>query len=74
MVLYGDDIYCIHFIDYFFLLTARNLLYISDRIVHTMAFGTTVGEHWLDCEIAQWVHHEDLIPLADDLPWSYTHR
>ena len=29
---------------------------IPDRITHTMAFVTPVVEHWLDREIAQWVH------------------
>ena len=28
----------------------------TDRIVHTMAFVTPVVEHWLEREIAQWVH------------------
>ena len=27
-----------------------------DRITHTTAFGTPVVEHWLEREIAQWVH------------------
>ena len=32
---------------------------IPDRIAHTMAFVTPVVEHWLEREIAQWVHpHE----------------
>ena len=25
-------------------------------MAHTMAFGTPVVEHWLEREIAQWVH------------------
>ena len=29
----------------------------TDRIAHTMAFVTPVVEHWLEQEIAQWVHH-----------------
>ena len=29
---------------------------IPDRIVHTTAFVTPVVEHWLEREIAQWVH------------------
>ena len=29
---------------------------IPDRIVHTTAFVTPVMEHWLEREIAQWVH------------------
>ena len=28
----------------------------TDRITHTTAFVTPVVEHWLDREIAQWVH------------------
>ena len=28
----------------------------SDRIAHTTAFVTPVVEHWLEREIAQWVH------------------
>ena len=30
---------------------------IPDRIIHTTAFITPVMEHWLEREIAQWVHH-----------------
>ena len=29
---------------------------IPDRITHTMVFVTPVVEHWLEREIAQWVH------------------
>ena len=29
---------------------------IPDRIAHTTAFVTSVVEHWLEREIAQWVH------------------
>ena len=28
----------------------------TDRITHTKAFITPVVEHWLELEIAQWVH------------------
>ena len=28
----------------------------TDRIAHTTTFATAVVEHWLECEIAQWVH------------------
>ena len=28
----------------------------TDRIAHTMAFVIPVVEHWLEREIAQWVH------------------
>ena len=31
--------------------------YPTDRITHTTAFVTPVVEHWLEREIAQWVHH-----------------
>ena len=31
----------------------------TDRITHTTAFVTPVVEHWLEREIAQWVHHKD---------------
>ena len=34
----------------------------TDRIAHTTAFVTPVVEHWLEWEIAQWVH-----PMKD---WS----
>ena len=32
-----------------------------DRITHTTAFVTPVVEHWLEQEIAQWVHQEGSI-------------
>ena len=37
-----------------------------DRIAQTMAFATPIVEHWLEREIAQWVHHEGSIqrPIA----------
>ena len=37
-----------------------------DRITHTMAFVTPVVGHWIEQEIAQWVHHEGSIrrPIA----------
>ena len=28
----------------------------TDRITHTTAFVTPVMEHWIEREIAQWVH------------------
>ena len=34
----------------------------TDRIAHTTAFVTPVVEHWLEREIAQWVH-----PMKDTL-------
>ena len=48
----------------------------TDRITHTTAFVTPVVEHWLEWEIAQWVHHEVsmwrlIAPRADALPQSY---
>ena len=46
-----------HHMGYPFRLTARVLLYAqSHRIAHTTAFVTPVVEHWLEREIAQWVH------------------
>ena len=43
----------------------------TDRITHTTAFVTPVVEHWLEREIAQWIHHEGSIrrPIA---PWANT--
>ena len=46
------------YIGYSFLLTAR-YFYMhqpTDRIAHTTAFVTPVVEHWLEREIAKWVH------------------
>ena len=36
----------------------------TDRIINTMAFVILVVGHWLQQEIAQWVHHEGLIQRA----------
>ena len=36
----------------------------TDRITHTTAFVTPVVEHWLEREIAQWVH-----PMKDRSDW-----
>ena len=49
----------------------------TDRIAHTTAFVTPVVEHWLEREIAQWLHPTK--NRSDDpshrertlLPWSY---
>ena len=55
----------------------------TDRTAHTTAFVTPVVKHWLEREIAQWVHpmkdrsddpshHErPIAPWATLLPWSY---
>ena len=40
----------------------------TDRIAHITAFVTPVVEHWLEREIAQWVHHEGSIWRAI-APW-----
>ena len=40
----------------------------TDRITHTTTFVTPVVEHWLEREIAQWVHHEGSIPWPI-APW-----
>ena len=45
---------------YSFLLAARGILP-AERLAHTMTFVTPVVEHWLEREIAQWVHHEGSI-------------
>ena len=42
-----------------------------DRIACAMAFVTPVVEHWLEWEIAQWVHHDGLIRWVDALQLSY---
>ena len=38
----------------------------TDRMTHTTVFVTPFVEHWLEREIAQWVHHEGSIrrPIA----------
>ena len=43
----------------------------TDRITYSTVFVTPVMEHWLEREIAQWVHHEGLIrwPIT---PWVNT--
>ena len=38
----------------------------TDRITHTTAFVTPVVEHWLEREIAQWVH--PMKDRSDDPP------
>ena len=38
------------------LINSKGLLYATDMITHTTAFVTPVVEHWLEREIAQWVH------------------
>ena len=37
----------------------------TDRITHTTAFVTPVVEHWLEREIAQWLH--PMKDRSDDL-------
>ena len=47
-------------------------------MTHTRAFVTPVMDHWLEQEIAQWVHHEGLIrlPIANALTMEiqYVHK
>ena len=48
----------------------------TDRTAQTTALVIPIMEHWLEREIAQWVHHEGLIPgpitpWADALPWNH---
>ena len=38
-----------------------------DRITHTTAFVTPVVEHWVEREIAQWVHYQGSIRRANAL-------
>ena len=54
------------------LLPPHGLLFpISSKITHTTAFVTPVVEHWLEREIAQWVHHEGSI-RRHIAPWANT--
>ena len=39
----------------------------TNRIAHTTAFVTPVVEHWLEREVAQWVHHEGSNALTAEL-------
>ena len=51
-----EETRCCH-MGYSFRLAARVLLYApSHRIAHTTVLVTPVMEHWLEREIAQWVH------------------
>ena len=52
-----------------FLISSKGFFYMhhpTHRIAHTTAFVIPVVEHWLEREIAQWVHHEGWIrrPIA----------
>ena len=40
----------------------------TDRIEHTTAFVTPVVEHWLEREIAQWVHPHEGSPRRPIAP------
>ena len=44
----------------------------TDRIAHTTAFVTPVVEHWLEREIAQWVH--PMKDRSDDPPHHPTNE
>ena len=66
-----------------FLINSKGSFYMhhpTDRIAHTTAFVTPVVEHWLEREIAQWVH--SLKDRSDDpshhertlLPQSYIYH
>ena len=37
----------------------------TDRIVHTTVFLIPIVEHWLELEIAQWVHQEGRKEMFD---------
>ena len=50
-----------------FPISSKVLFYIihpTNRIAHTTAFVIPVLAHWVECEIAQWVHHEGSIRLV----------
>ena len=47
-----------------------------NRVAHTMDNDTPLVEHWLEQEIAQWIHYDGSIqqsiaPCAHDLPELY---
>ena len=44
----------------------------TDRIAHTTAFVTSVVEHWLEREIAQWEEKEELVSIRTNINKSYT--
>ena len=50
-----EETRCRH-IDYSFRVTARVLLYASSHRQDSTSFVTPVVEHWVEREIAQWVH------------------
>ena len=50
------ETHCHHFMGYSFQLAAKGLLYATSHIQD----GTPVVEHWVEQEIAQWVHHDPL--------------
>ena len=62
-----EDTRCRH-MGYSFRLAARcfYMHHPTDRITHTTAFVTPVVQHWLERDLAQWVHHEGSIrrPMA----------
>ena len=39
------------------------MYYPTDRVAHTRAFVIPVVEHWLEQEIARWVHHRTFLSL-----------
>ena len=43
----------------------------KDRIIHNTAFVTPVVEHWLEREIAQWVHPMKDVEEADSIECLY---
>ena len=45
----------------------------TDRITHTMAFVTPVVEHWLEREIAQWVHPMKVLFISATRAISFYH-
>ena len=64
--------WCHHYIGYFILISSKG----SFIFTIPQTFTTPVVEHWLEWEIAQWVHHEGSIqrptaPRAATLAQSY---
>ena len=46
----------------------------TERVAHTTTFVTLVVEHWMEWDIAQWVHNEGFIwRPTDGLPNGATY-
>ena len=52
----NEETCCNHSVGYSFLIDSKGSFIhtvLIDRIIHTMAFGISVVEHWLECEKSQ---------------------